>query len=81
MFSEQSDAINSSGLIAGPDGAYHHGRFWKWRDGNYEFLEPTEPTPELLKLKSKAEGLISITDIYLKSEKQNKKNSVDSDRP
>lgn len=81
MFSEKSDAINSSGLIAGPDGAYHHGKFWKWRDENYEFLEPTEPTPELQKLKSKAQGLISITDIYLKSEKQNKKNSADSDRP
>lgn len=81
MFSEESDAINSSRLFAGPAGAYHHGKYWKWKDDQFDLMYPTEPTPELMKLKSKAEGLISITDLYLKSEKLNKPNSEGNDRP
>lgn len=81
MFNEDSHAINSSGLYAGPAGAYHHGKFWKWKDESFRMLEPSEPTPELQQLKAKAEGSISLTDSYLKSEKQSKQYSADSDRP
>lgn len=81
MFSEESVAINSSGLFAGPAGAYHHGKFWKWKDDKFDLMYPTEPTPELMKLKSKAQGLISITDMYLKSEKSNRPSSEGNDRP
>lgn len=79
MFQEDSIAINSSGLFAGKAGAYHHNQFWKWTSDKFETLEVTEePTPELLKLKREAQGLISITDLFLKSEKESKQNSGDN---
>lgn len=80
LFQEDSIAINSSGIYANKAGAYHHNKFWKWADNNkYEILEMLDgPTPELLKLKQKADGLISITDLYLKSEKESKQNSGDN---
>lgn len=80
MFSEKSDSINSSGLYANKDGAYHHGKFWKWVDLKSQIMAPAEQTPELLKLKKKAEGLIGITDAYLKSEKNRKPSDVKSDQ-
>lgn len=64
-----SHALNSSGLVAGPQGAYHHDRYWKWKSKEEQILEPTEETPELKKLKNHADGLIGITDAYLKEEK------------
>ena len=67
--SSESFAMNSSGLVANKSGAYHHGQFWKWKDLENQLLEPSEETPELLALRKHAEGLISITDLYLKNEK------------
>jgi len=79
MFQEEPIAINSSGLFAGKAGAYHHNQFWKWTNEKFETLELTEePTPELLKLKREAQGLISIIDLFLKSEKESKQNSGDN---
>lgn len=79
MFQEESIAINSSGLVAGKAGAFHNNKYWKWADETFLSLELTEePTAELLALKQKAQGLISITDLFLKSEKENKQSSGDS---
>lgn len=81
MFQEDSIAINSSGLIAGKAGAFHNNKYWNWTDNTFSSLELTEaPTAELVNLKKKAQGLISITDLFLKSEKENKQNSADSDQ-
>lgn len=80
MFSESSDAINSTGLFANEKGAYHHGTFWKWIDLENQLLAPTESTPELEKMRAKAMGLIGLTDAYLKSEKTRKPSDVKSDQ-
>src|SRR5690606_29442720 len=32
LFEDDSYAINSSGLIANEEGAYHHDTYWKWKD-------------------------------------------------
>jgi phosphoglycerol transferase MdoB-like AlkP superfamily enzyme len=71
LITEESFAMNSSGLVANKSGAYHHGAYWKWKDMKKQILEPAEETPELLKLKKHREGIISITDLYLKHEKNN----------
>lgn len=73
MLSENSVAINSSGLVANEWGAYHHDKFWKWSDKGKQVLEVTEETPELLELRKKSQAQISLTDLYLKSEKNRKK--------
>lgn len=70
MFSENSDAINSSGIIANEHGAYHHDKFWKWTSLEFQMLQETSPTPELMQLKNKGRGLIGLTDGYLKEEKK-----------
>lgn len=81
MFSEESDAINSSGLIASKAGAFHHDRFWKWKDLSNQLMEPAEPTPELEKMKNKGRGLIGLTDAFLKNEKIRKQSDGDNGRP
>lgn len=81
LFNEDSIAINSSGLIAGKHGAFHHDKFWKWEDREKQILTPTESTPELLELVRKGRGLIGLTDAYLKSEKNRKQSDEGSDRP
>lgn len=67
MFTEESHAMNSSGLMANKDGAYHHNKFWKWKDLNKQILEPSDPTKELEALVLHGKGLIGLTDSYLKS--------------
>lgn len=64
-------AQNSSGLYAAPEGAFHHGKFWRWKDKTSLLLEETPETPELSAMKQRAKGLIAITDRYLKEEKAN----------
>ena len=81
MFSEKTSAINSSGLFANETGAFHHDKFWKWKDLENQILEPTEPTPELEALKQEGKGLIGLTDSYLKDEKKRTQPSAESDRP
>lgn len=81
IFREESFAVNSSGLFANEEGAYHHGKFWKWSDRKKQILEQTERTPLLEKLKQKGRGQISLTDLYLKAEKSDKPRSGDNDRP
>jgi phosphoglycerol transferase MdoB-like AlkP superfamily enzyme len=81
MFTDDSHAMNSSGLVASKAGAYHNGKFWKWKDRERQLLEETETTPELLKLKQHSLGLISITDLYLKEENSRKRSGGASDRP
>lgn len=71
LVSEDGVAMNSSGLVANEQGAYHHGKFWKWK--NNQLLEKTESTPELEKLVKKSQALIGLTDFYLKEEKSRKK--------
>lgn len=79
MFREKSFAMNSSGLVANKEGSYHHGEFWKWSNLAQQELVRTDVTDELLKLKKHQEGLISITDLYLREEKSNKKTDEGSD--
>lgn len=73
MLGEDSVATNSSGIVANKFGAWHHNQFWKWKDISKQILEPSTETPELLKLKKHQQGLISITDLFLKQEMEDKK--------
>ena len=70
MFTENSHAMNSSGLVANEHGAWHHGEFWKWKDMDKLILEPSPETPELKALHRHSLGMISITDLFLKEEKK-----------
>lgn len=72
LFSEKSDSINGSGIVANESGAYHHGKFWRWLNVDEQLLQETEPTPELQALQRKAAGLIGLTDAYLKEQKTKK---------
>ena len=81
IISENSDAINSSGIIANKDGAFHHDKYWKWGNLEEQILIESPETPELLVLKNKARGLIGLTDSYLKNEKNRKQTGAGSDRP
>jgi phosphoglycerol transferase MdoB-like AlkP superfamily enzyme len=81
MFSERSTAISSSGLIANESGAFHHDKYWKWKDFENQILEPTEESPDLLKLRRGGQGLIGLTDSFLKDEKKRMPLAGDSDRP
>jgi phosphoglycerol transferase MdoB-like AlkP superfamily enzyme len=72
MLSENSSSINSSGLIANQQGAYHHDKFWKWKDLDAQILEQTESTQELEAMKRKGLGTIGLTDSYLRAEKNRK---------
>lgn len=81
MFSEESDAINSTGLIANKNGAFHHDKFWKWADLEKQILEPTESTPELEEMVRRGRGLVGLTDAYLKSEKNRRPSDGENDRP
>ncbi len=71
MIASSGIAQNSSGLYAGSEGAFHHGKFWKWKDKTSLLLEETAETPELAAMKKKAKAMIAITDRYLKEEKAN----------
>lgn len=78
LFVEKGTAVNSSGLIANKAGAYHHKKFWKWKDLKNQILEETdEEIPGLVPHHS---GLISITDLYLKEEKKSKQSVVENDQ-
>jgi phosphoglycerol transferase MdoB-like AlkP superfamily enzyme len=81
LLHEDSFAINSSGLIANKAGAYHHGKFWKWKDIDRQILELSESTPELEDLKKRGLGQIGLTDIYLKNEKNRKQTVEENDLP
>lgn len=70
LFTEEGYASNSSGLIASKKGAYHHNKFWKWKSRKDQILE--ESPEEIPGLLSHQRGLISITDLYLKEEKNGK---------
>lgn len=81
LFSEKSISVNSSGLIANEHGAFHHGRFWKWENLEQQVLIPAEPAPELESLAKKGQGLIGLTDAYIKSEKSRKQPGAGNGRP
>lgn len=81
LFTEDSFAVNSSGLIANEHGAFHHGKFWKWKNKSKQILEQSESTPELEKLKQRGRAQISLTDLFLKAEKSSKPRSGENDRP
>ncbi|MFP5386452.1 MAG: LTA synthase family protein [Bacteriovoracia bacterium] len=81
MFNEKSEAINSSGLFANEEGAFHHEKFWKWKDRDKQLLEVSEPTPALEALRKRSRGLISVTDLYLKGEKNGRPHSEENDLP
>jgi phosphoglycerol transferase MdoB-like AlkP superfamily enzyme len=80
LWLDDSAAINSSGLVANKHGAFHSGRYWKWKNLKQQLLEPSEETPQLQKLKLYRDALITITDLYLKEEKTGKQNVSASDR-
>lgn len=81
LLSDESHAINSTGIFANKDGAYHHGKFWKWKDLDKQILEPTEETEALRALQQHGLGLIGITDSYLKEEKKNTQPGGGNGRP
>lgn len=72
-------ALNSSGLVANKEGAFHHDRFWKWKDFKAQILEEAEASEELELLRRKKEALISLTDLYLKEEKDRKQSDGEDD--
>lgn len=80
MLGEDSIATNSTGLVANKHGAFHHDKFWKWKDLGEQILEPSEETEELKALKVYHKALISITDLYLKEEKKRTQSAEDSDQ-
>lgn len=80
LFGSDSFAMNSFGLVASEQGAYHHEKYWMWKDKKKQLLEETEATDELLQLRRKAQGLIAITDLYLKSEKNRKQSAANNDQ-
>lgn len=81
MLGEDSHAMNGTGIVANKEGAYHHGKFWKWKDLDKQILEPSEETESLRALLQHGNGMIGITDSYLKSEKRSTQLAGDSDRP
>lgn len=70
LFAEEGFAMNSSGIVANKKGAFHHGKFWKWKSRKKQILE--ESAEEIPGIVPHRQGLISITDLYLKSEKNGK---------
>jgi phosphoglycerol transferase MdoB-like AlkP superfamily enzyme len=79
LLKDEGLALNSSGLVANKAGAYHHDSFWKWKDLKNQMMEETEATPELILLKRKKEALISLTDLYLKEEKDRTQTDEEDD--
>lgn len=77
LFTEQGMAVNSSGLVANKKGAYHHKKYWKWKDLKNQVLEESEE--EIPGLLSHQSGIISITDLYLKAEKESKQTDEGND--
>lgn len=71
IIAKSGTSQNSSGLYAGSDGAFHHGKYWKWKDKTSLLLEETVMTPELEAMRLRAQGMIAITDQFLKDEKAN----------
>ena len=81
LLSEEGIAINSSGLFANKDGAFHHDAFWKWSSNGLKNLEQTkEQNPLLNRVRSRAESMIGLTDFYLKEEKARKQSASKSDQ-
>ncbi len=81
IFSEESSAINSSGLMANKDGAFHHNKFWHWINFDKLILGPASESTQLRALKNKGLGLVGLTDLYLKNEKMRKRPVLKSGRP
>lgn len=79
IFSEKSHAMNSSGLFANSEGAFHSELFWKWKSLKDQVLETTPETSELKKVKAHGQAMISVTDLYLKEEKLRKPTDAESD--
>jgi phosphoglycerol transferase MdoB-like AlkP superfamily enzyme len=77
LLNEDGIAMNSSGIIANKDGAYHHGKFWQWNKGK---LIPSEEKLELNNLRQRAQSFIGLTDFYLKEEKSRKNSAEESDQ-
>lgn len=72
LLNEEGIALNSSALIASRAGAHHHKKFWQWIDGNSPTMEQTQKTPELMNMVKRGQGVIGLTDFYLKEEKSRK---------
>ncbi len=81
LINEEGMAMNSSGLFANKDGAYHHNSFWRWEvDKTLALREEKTENPKLKELKLKAESLIGLTDLYLKEEKKRKRPDAKNDQ-
>ncbi len=80
LLSEESFAMNTSGLLAGKAGAFHHDRFWKWKDGEAQLLEEASQTEELQGLRRRSQALISLTDQFLREETKRRKPVEGSDQ-
>jgi phosphoglycerol transferase MdoB-like AlkP superfamily enzyme len=81
LLSEEGIAINSSGLFATQEGAFHHDAFWKWSSNGFKTLEESqEKNPTLLRVRAKAESMIGLTDLYLKEEKARRQSASKSDQ-
>jgi phosphoglycerol transferase MdoB-like AlkP superfamily enzyme len=81
MIARSGVSQNSSGIYASAEGAFHHNKYWKWKDKTSLLLEETQETPELVTVKRRAQGLIAITDRFLKEEKASTQTVSASDPP
>ncbi len=81
LFNEDTISVNSSGLYANKSGAYHHEKYWRWKDLGRQILEPLEEkNAELDNLRIRSQALIGLTDAYLKAEKNRKPSVLGSDQ-
>jgi phosphoglycerol transferase MdoB-like AlkP superfamily enzyme len=69
LLSEEGFSVNSTGIVANKKGAYHHGKFWTWKNSQSQILAPAEENQDLALLARKAQALIGLTDQYLRDEK------------
>ena len=78
LFAEQGLAVNSSGLVADKNGAFHHGKSWDWTEDNK--LKESDSPKKHIKLKRRTEAMIGIVDHYLKEEKKRTPTASNNDQ-
>lgn len=80
LFAEEGFAINSAGISADKTGAFHHEKFWEWSDFKGMQLRPIQNVEKMNSFRRKRDALISITDLYLKEEKNRKRPASKNDQ-
>jgi phosphoglycerol transferase MdoB-like AlkP superfamily enzyme len=81
LINEMGMAMNSTGLVADKNGAFHNRLLWKWSSNGPQLLERSSPDEQNLNyLKQRAKALIVLTDLYLREEMKNKTSAAKNDR-